>query len=114
GYKVVVASNGAEALQAVSDWTPDVIVTDVMMPVMDGWGLVRRLRATSRFALVPVIFLTMLDQRTNRIRGFRLGADDYLEKSQFAELPVRIEAALERRSRIEQVLRPDERRPRSP
>src|SRR5207245_10460425 len=80
GYAIDTAQDGAEALEKVQAHAPDLIVTDVMMPRMDGWALIRTLRSREQTAFVPVIFLTALGSDDDRIRGFRLGADDYLPK----------------------------------
>jgi CheY-like chemotaxis protein len=98
GYELKVASNGEEALRIAKTWPPDLVVTDVLMPFMDGWTLVKRLRSTAETALVPVIFLTSLSSAEDYVRGFRLGADDYLDKqNQFWDLPDRVARALARR-----------------
>ena len=76
---------------------PDLIITDVMMPKLDGWSLVRALRSRAELALVPVIFLTALGGEEDRIKGFRLGADDYLPKPfRFEELDLRVANALKK------------------
>jgi DNA-binding response OmpR family regulator len=72
---------------------------------MDGWSLVRRLRSSARFALVPVIFLSQQSRKAARLEGFRLGADDFVPKGDLTDLPARIAAALQRRHRLEQTLR---------
>src|SRR5262245_38943485 len=74
GYSVETALDGEDALQRALAHTPDLLITDVMMPRMDGWALVRRLRSHEGLALLPVIFLTALSSEDDRIRGFRLGA----------------------------------------
>lgn len=101
GYEIVEAGDGEEALRKASEQVPSLVVTDVMMPRLDGWQLVQILRSRPAFATVPVIMLTGLDSREDRLRGFRLGADDYLPKpTNAAELEVRIAAALERSARL--------------
>src|SRR5687767_8554144 len=97
GYEILVAHDGEEGLhRAVAD-RPDLVITDVMMPKMDGWTLVKTLRSKAEFALVPVIFLTALGADEDRIRGFRLGADDYLPKPfRFEELDLRVAKTLRR------------------
>jgi CheY-like chemotaxis protein len=100
GYQVTTAQDGEEGLaQAQAPGrTPDLIITDVMMPKLDGWALVKQLRATPQLAFVPVIFLTALGSDEDRIRGFRLGADDYLAKPfRFEELDLRVAKALRQR-----------------
>ena len=87
GYSVETAVDGEDAVVKAAAHAPDLIITDVMMPKMDGWTLVRTLRAQAEFATIPVIFLTALATEEDRIRGFRLGADDYLTKPfRFEEL----------------------------
>jgi DNA-binding response OmpR family regulator len=99
GYTVREASDGQHALDALEEHAPDAMVLDVMMPRMDGWAFVKKLRTTRQFAFVPVIFLTALSSDEDRIRGFRLGADDYLPKPfRFEELDLRVAKALKRRA----------------
>jgi len=103
GYAIDTAQDGAEALEKVQAHAPDLIVTDVMMPRMDGWALIRTLRSREQTAFVPVIFLTALGSDDDRIRGFRLGADDYLPKPfRFEELDLRVQNALRRSGRVKE------------
>lgn len=105
GYTVHTASNGKEGLAGAETVRPDLIITDVMMPVMDGWDFVRALRATPAFTLVPVIILSDQDSAESRMQGFRLGADDYVAKTTIVdELEVRIARALERTATIHRAL----------
>src|SRR5215470_13288746 len=98
GYEVEVARDGEEGLAQAQASPPDLIITDVMMPRLDGWALVKQLRARAELALVPVIFLTALGSDEDRIRGFRLGADDYLAKPfRFEELDLRVAKVLKHR-----------------
>ncbi len=80
GFDVVTARSGAEALVRVAESVPDLVVSDIRMPGMDGYQLARRLRASSRTALTPVVFLTAKDETADRIEGFRTGVDAYLTK----------------------------------
>lgn len=80
GFDVVTARSGAEALVRVAETVPDLIVSDVRMPGMDGYQLARQLRSSPRTALTPVVFLTAKDETTDRIEGFRAGVDAYLTK----------------------------------
>ncbi|HYG81413.1 MAG TPA: response regulator transcription factor, partial [Pyrinomonadaceae bacterium] len=80
GYEVVTARNGREALVRVAESVPDLIISDIRMPGMDGYQLAAQLRASSRTALVPVIFLTAKDEAADRIMGFRAGVDAYITK----------------------------------
>jgi two-component system KDP operon response regulator KdpE len=94
GYQVTEAGNGLEALEKVRDDLPDLVLLDVMMPDMDGFETLERLREVST---VPVIMLTVKAEEEDRIRGLELGADDYVTKP-FSprELASRIRAVLRR------------------
>ncbi|HTJ45838.1 MAG TPA: response regulator [Kofleriaceae bacterium] len=97
GYSVETAVDGEDALERALIRAPDLLVTDVMMPRMDGWALVKALRARPELATLPVIFLTALSSDEDRIRGFRLGADDYVPKPfRFEELDLRVAKTLRR------------------
>lgn len=94
GYRVASATNGLAGLQQMYEHHPDLIVLDVMMPRMDGWETVSRIREMSD---VPVILLTAKDEEADKIRGFAAGVDDYVVKPfSFAELTARIGAVLHR------------------
>jgi signal transduction histidine kinase len=80
GYQVLVAGNGQEALAAVAAEAPDLILLDVLMPVMDGYEVCRRLKADEETAFIPVVILTALQDLSHRLRGIELGADDFLTK----------------------------------
>lgn len=109
GHEIHVGRNGVEGLEKAGEIQPDLIITDIMMPEMDGWDFVRHIRATAGISMVPVIFLTALSNDDDRIQGFRLGADDYLAKPfRFDELELRVEKAFRSKARIEAHLRRDE------
>jgi DNA-binding NarL/FixJ family response regulator len=80
GFDVVAAENGRAALDAVAARVPDLIICDVMMPVMDGYGVVQALRADPATELIPFIFLTAKTDRADLRIGMNFGADDYLTK----------------------------------
>lgn len=80
GYEVKTARRGAEALTRVAESLPDLIISDIRMPGMDGYQLVKTLRSNPRTRLVPIIFLTAKDEIADRITGFRTGVDAYLTK----------------------------------
>jgi DNA-binding NarL/FixJ family response regulator len=80
GYDVVTARSGAEALALVAQSLPDLVVSDIRMPGMDGYQLARRLRENQRTAIIPIIFLTAKDTSADRIEGFRAGVDAYITK----------------------------------
>lgn len=80
GYEVTTAQNGAEALAFVARQLPDLIVSDIRMPGIDGYALARQLRRNESTALIPIIFLTAKDTTGDRIEGFKTGVDAYLTK----------------------------------
>jgi two-component system, OmpR family, response regulator len=95
GFETVTADNGQSALAAVAEADPDLVVLDVMMPGMDGLGVLQNLRAAG--SQVPVIFLTARDTANDRIGGLRAGADDYVVKPfSVEELLARVHAVLRR------------------
>ncbi|NJL21572.1 MAG: response regulator transcription factor [Leptolyngbyaceae cyanobacterium SM1_3_5] len=101
GYAVQDASSGVEGLTAFEQDTPDLVVSDVLMPEMDGLEFCRRLRATRSGQLVPFIFLSSRREVDDRVQGHKMGADDYLVKPfEPRELVAKIEAQLERSRRI--------------
>lgn len=98
GFTVSLARNGRDGLHMASSDAPDLIVLDVMLPIMDGWQVLRALRLQEGGADVPVIFLTARDEVQDRVKGLELGADDYLVKPfDLDELLARIRALLRRR-----------------
>jgi DNA-binding NarL/FixJ family response regulator len=80
GFETSTARNGKEALLAIAQNQPDLIVSDVRMPGMDGFALARRLRSTPNYTLIPIVFLTAKDEIEDRVEGFRSGVDVYLTK----------------------------------
>ena len=95
GFETVIADNGTSALAKVAETDPDLIVLDVMMPGLDGLGVLQNLRSAG--SQVPVIFLTARDTANDRIGGLRAGADDYVVKPfSVEELLARVHAVLRR------------------
>jgi len=80
GYDVATARRGADALVRVAETLPDLIISDIRMPGMDGYQLVRNLRSNARTRLVPIVFLSAKDETADRIEGFRTGVDAYVTK----------------------------------
>ena len=80
GRELITAADGEEGLAEARKKTPDLIILDIKMPRMDGFTVIRHLRSEAAFALVPVIFLTDLSEVNDRLKGFHLGADDFLSK----------------------------------
>jgi len=95
GFEVVTATTGREAVAATSEFTPDLIVLDVMLPDMDGFEVLRLLRGTG--TRIPVLFLTARDGTDDKISGLTLGADDYVTKPfSLGEVLARVRAVLRR------------------
>ena len=103
GYRVTTAVNGQGALTAAATEQPDLIILDLMLPGMDGYEVLQRLRGTESTSSMPVILLTARREEDERVKGFEVGADDYITKPFSArELTLRVEALL-RRSKAEPV-----------
>ncbi|MEB3358659.1 MAG: response regulator transcription factor [Synechococcales bacterium] len=101
GYVVQTANSGTDALHLFEEIQPDLVVSDVLMPGMDGLEFCRRLRANRLGQLVPFIFLSSRGAVDDRVEGHEMGADDYLVKPfEPRELVAKIEAQLERSRRI--------------
>lgn len=101
GLRVRVAENGLVALSAALKRPPDVILTDVEMPEMDGWTFVRTVRARPSLAQIPIVFLTRLSDDLSRLKGYRLGVDDYLPKTMAPEeIIARMQGVLARRHQV--------------
>ncbi|MGB2924330.1 MAG: response regulator transcription factor [Limnothrix sp.] len=101
GYQIEVAASGDAALEVWEQYQPDLIVSDVNMPSMDGLEFCRRLRAMPSGQLVPFIFLSGQDELEDRLKGHSSGADDYVTKPfEMQELLAKIERQLERTQRI--------------
>jgi len=102
-HQLAFASNGAEGLQKAKSTKPDLIITDVMMPDMNGYELTRLLRREPQFAHIPILVLTAQTGLQNKLKSFEVGADDHLTKPfEPAELVARL-AALLRRSEASQI-----------
>jgi len=102
GYGVVTAENGQKALETVKQYQPHLIVTDIAMPLLDGFEFIRQVRRQPAFRLLPVIFLTARNNTEERIRGYQVGCDAYLPKPfELAELGAVVRNLLERAQMIE-------------
>lgn len=100
GYEVVTEMSGETGLVSAIVDQPDVVILDVMMPGADGWEICQRLRSDSRTKYVPIIMLTALDETEHVVKGFEVGADDYLAKPfKNAELFARIKSVLSKASK---------------
>ena len=94
GYSPTVANDGGAGLEQFRKLQPDLVLLDVMMPVMDGWEVCKAIRQTSQ---VPIIMLTAKGETTDKVSGLKMGADDYITKPfEMKEVLARIEAVLRR------------------
>lgn len=106
GYAVVSASNGVEALQQVHREPPDLILLDVMMPMVDGFEVCKLLKDNPATRLIPVVIMTALDSVEDRIKGIEAGADDFLTKPVHREqLLARIRTSLRLKQAIDSLRR---------
>ena len=102
GYEVVTAADGRDAVQKAEKLQPDLVILDVMLPLMDGFAVLREIRATR--PRLPVIVLTSKNLEADKLTGFKLGADDYVTKPfSIGELLARVRAVLHRASTTETV-----------
>ncbi len=102
GYNIITADNGEDALELVSNRSPDLVILDVLMPRLDGISACERIR---QFSSVPIIFLTARSEEQERVRGLNVGADDYVVKPFSAtEMVARVRAVLRRAHTAEQVV----------
>lgn len=100
GYEVLVANRGSDALETCRTKLPNVVVLDIQLPDIDGYEVCRTLRSNTRTSYVPIIFLTQKDERSDKIAGLELGADDYITKPfDIEELKLRVEGAIRRSQR---------------
>lgn len=94
GFEVSIAPDGGKGLQLAEDEYPDVVLLDIMLPVMDGWQVCREIRRTSQ---VPIIMLTAKGETYDKVSGLEMGADDYVTKPfEVKELIARIHAVMRR------------------
>ncbi len=94
-YEVQIAPRGGDALQMTRKQLPNLIILDIMLPDMNGYDVCRELRTTSRTSHIPIIFLTQKDERSDKIAGLELGADDYITKPfDIEELKLRVQNAI--------------------
>lgn len=104
GYSVIKAENGQQALDLLEKSRPHLMITDIAMPEIDGYDLVRQVRSRPIFRLLPVIFLTAHTSTEERIKGYNLGCDIYLPKPfELPELGAIVRSLLERSALIAQV-----------
>jgi len=100
GYDVDIAPRGYDALDKTRQVLPHLIVLDIMLPDIDGYEVCRTLRTSTRTSHIPVIFLTQKDERSDKLQGLELGADDYITKPfDIEELKLRVQGAIRRSER---------------
>ncbi len=100
-YEVTVASRGEDGLELCRQELPHVMLLDIMLPDIDGYEVCRRLRSNLRTSHVPIIFLTQKDERSDKIAGLELGADDYITKPfDIEELRLRVQGSIRRAQTI--------------
>jgi pilus assembly protein CpaE len=108
GYQVITAEDGTQGLNAVQAAPPDLIITDVVMPGIDGYEVTRRLRRNARYADIPILILTGRAGLEEKLKGFEAGANDYLTKPcEGAELAARVKAMFRQAEKLK-VKRPAE------
>jgi DNA-binding response OmpR family regulator len=104
GYAVEVAPKGGDALVSTRKQLPNLIVLDINLPDMSGYDVCRELRTTTRTSHIPIIFLTQKDERSDKIAGLELGADDYITKPfDIEELKLRVQNAITAAKRQTQI-----------
>ncbi len=104
GYEVQVAPRGSDALAMTRKQLPHLIILDIMLPDMNGYDVCRELRQTTRTSHIPIIFLTQKDERSDKIVGLELGADDYVTKPfDIEELKLRVKNSIEASKRQTQI-----------
>lgn len=107
-YRIIEAQNGKEGIRLASKYVPDLIICDVMMPVMDGLECCRRIKEEMTTSHIPVLMLTACSMDEQRIQGYESGADGYLSKPFNSRmLRMRCENLIENRKRIKNVFTPD-------
>ena len=98
GYRTTSAANGQQALDLVQDNPPDMILLDIMMPVMDGFEVLTRLKASESLRDIPVVVISAMSDLDSVVKGIELGADDYLPKPfEPTLLEARLHAGLEKK-----------------
>jgi len=99
GHEIIFAVNGGEALEIATKEKPDLVLLDIMMPVMNGFQVLRKLKSQEETKNIPVIMLTSKVQEKDIVFGLEAGAEDYITKPfSFAELNARVNRALASRS----------------
>ena len=104
GYEVLEAENGPQALKMVAEQVPDVVLLDVMMPGMDGFQVCRQLKSDPKFAPIPILMVTALTERKERLMGIEAGANDFLGKPvDLQDVAVRVRNAVHMKQLFDQL-----------
>ncbi len=104
GYQTKIAADGGQGVALFRQIRPDLVLLDLMLPVMDGWGVLRAIRQDSK---TPVIMLTAKGETNDKVQGLKQGADDYLTKPfEMKELLARVEAVLRRAGGVDDKTKP--------
>jgi DNA-binding response OmpR family regulator len=99
GYQIEMAHNGEEAMRLVRQQPFDLVILDILMPVMDGWEVASRMLCEDRTRNIPIIFLTALSSYTDQLKGWRMGCFDYITKPfDIGLFMMRVRAALDKAS----------------
>ncbi|MDR2599971.1 MAG: response regulator transcription factor [Oscillospiraceae bacterium] len=94
GFTVTIADNGATGVAEFSEFEPNLVLIDIMLPILDGWGVCKEIRATSN---VPIIMITAKSETIDKVTGLEMGADDYIVKPfEVGELMARVHAVMRR------------------
>jgi response regulator RpfG family c-di-GMP phosphodiesterase len=102
-YNLISAFNGSEGFEKTLEYNPDIVISDVMMPLVDGFTYCQKVKTDTRTSHIPVILLTARNLDDDKIKGLSIGADDYLIKPfQLSELKLRIKYHLEQREKVRQ------------
>jgi diguanylate cyclase (GGDEF)-like protein len=101
GYNVIMSANAMDAMDKLYDFSPDLILSDIMMPEMDGFELLQKIRSETMRGDIPFIFISAKNSTEDKLRGFELGGDDYMTKPFHAdELIARIRVNIKRSERL--------------
>ena len=98
GYKIIEAVNGIEAINLANKYHPDVILMDAMMPEMDGFDAIKNIKQTDELSNIPILMITALDSKEDKVKAFKSGANDYLSKPfDMQELTLRVRSFVQMR-----------------
>lgn len=103
-YIVKLADSGTKALSLLDDFKPDLILLDIMMPIMDGYETAKKIKENKGFANIPIIFVTALNDMENKIKGFKVGISDYITKPfEYDEIIARVETHIRLKKAVEMI-----------